>query len=288
MSESLAVVQATNQTTGTAGTQLTTGILGPMSAVGAILFGAFGPVVLGNVAFDGFEVPQSIGWGGAQRVTTHKFVGGARVIDAMGPDDRDIGWSGTFLGFDAADRARAVDAMRVGGVAVPLVWSDFFYQVVIVGFEADFRLAGHIPYRVTCTVLVNAATQPNPAQPGAVQAVTLDTNTAAGYATDPGTVSAIGSAQTAVAAAAPTGLILGSTTYNAANLALQTATSTAYVAQQAADAVLVTQALAGGSNLVSGAGGLNTALAAASTSAQQAAAWFYLGRAGRNCLIGAA
>jgi hypothetical protein len=53
-------------------------------------------LVLGPVAFSDFEDPERIRFGGAQRLAVHKLPGGARVIDALGPDDTEIGWSGIF------------------------------------------------------------------------------------------------------------------------------------------------------------------------------------------------
>ncbi len=287
MSESLSVVQATNQITGATGT-LNSGVSGALSAVGAILFGGGGPVVLGSVAFDGFEVPSTIGWGGAQRLTVHKYPGGARTIDAMGPDDRDLSWSGIFLGFDAVSRARAVDAIRIAGVAVPLVWADFAYTVVVQTFEADYREQGHVPYRLSCVVLVNTTTQQDPAQVDPAQAVASDVFSALGLTTDSSTISALTSAASAVSAAIPTGLILGSSTYTAANVSLRSALSVCGSTQSAADAVLLAQSVAAsGTGLISGSGGLTLALAAAQTSAQQVAALGYIGRAVANATIGA-
>ena len=76
-------------------------------------------LTLGPVAFAGFEIPSSITLGGRQRLAIHKLPGGLRIIDALGPDPADLAWSGIFTGPDAADRARLLDAMRVGGLHLP-------------------------------------------------------------------------------------------------------------------------------------------------------------------------
>ncbi|KVC81383.1 hypothetical protein [Burkholderia ubonensis] len=121
---------------------------------------------LGDVLFADLEVPEHISFGGEQALTVHKLVGGTRVIDAMGRDDMPLEWSGTFMGADALQRARYLDAQRIAGTAVPLVWSEFFYDVVIQRFEADFQREWLIPYRITC-IVVQDHSQPQESIAGA-------------------------------------------------------------------------------------------------------------------------
>lgn len=112
-------------------------------------------LLLGPVTFRDFELPARIGFGGAQMLAVHRLPGGARVIDAMGPDDAPIMWSGAFAGPDAADRARLLDVLREQGLPLPLAWGGFAYLVVIAAFEAKFERPNWVPYRIACTVLVD-------------------------------------------------------------------------------------------------------------------------------------
>ena len=114
-------------------------------------------LLLGPVQFRGTEIPPRIRFGGAQRLVVHKLPGGARVIDALGRNDAAITWSGVFSGPDATLRARLIDELRAAGTPLPLVWSVFFYTVMIGGFTADFTKPGWIPYTLTCTVLRDEA-----------------------------------------------------------------------------------------------------------------------------------
>ena len=164
------VVNAVNNLAGAGASLLSSGTIGPASTNGAALFGATGPVVLGTVAFDGFEVPDKIVWGGSQRLTVHKFPGGTRVIDAMGPDDKEITWAGVFLSGDAVSRANSLDAIRQAGIAVPLVWSTFNYKVIVSNVEFDHRKPGHVPYRISCTVLLNPTQQQQQSGPSGIAA----------------------------------------------------------------------------------------------------------------------
>ncbi len=111
-------------------------------------------LLLGDVLLDGFEVSGAIGFGGAQAMAVHKLPGGTRVIDTMGPDDGLITWRGILSGSDARDRARALDAIRVAGAAVPLAWDVFTATVVLSELKLEFCNSWWVPYQIGCTVLV--------------------------------------------------------------------------------------------------------------------------------------
>jgi hypothetical protein len=53
-------------------------------------------LVLGSLAFDDWSTPSKMGYGGRQMTAVHKLPGGARVVDTLGPDEKDIQWTGTF------------------------------------------------------------------------------------------------------------------------------------------------------------------------------------------------
>ncbi|QMV32417.1 hypothetical protein 8G_00023 [Ralstonia phage Hyacinthe] len=108
---------------------------------------------LGDFVFDRQEIPESIPFGGTQRLARHDLVGGTRVVDAMGAFTEPINWSGWLLGQDALARARQLDAMRVAGTVQVLQWSELSFSVVIRDFRADFQRFYQIPYRITCEVV---------------------------------------------------------------------------------------------------------------------------------------
>jgi hypothetical protein len=116
-------------------------------------------LTLGNITFSDLEVPERMPWGGEQQLVIHKHVGGARTIDAMGPDEAPIEWSGWFLGPNAVARAQTVDAMRISGLPQTLTWSGFTYQVIVRSFQPVFERFYQIPYRIVCEVIQNN-TQP--------------------------------------------------------------------------------------------------------------------------------
>jgi len=111
------------------------------------------PPVLGPVVFGGFEVPEQITLGGRQRLAVHTLPGGARIVDAMGPDDGELTWSGVISGLAAAERVRQLDRLRRAGLALPLAWDGWRFTVIISNFEADSANPWWVPYRISCTVL---------------------------------------------------------------------------------------------------------------------------------------
>lgn len=114
-------------------------------------------LVLGPIAFQDFEVPSGINFGGRQTLAVHRLPGGTRIIDAVGRDDSLISFDGIFTGSDATLRARMLDALRVAGTPLQLNWDVFFYTVLIAEFTADYRNGWWIPYRIVCTVLQDEA-----------------------------------------------------------------------------------------------------------------------------------
>lgn len=116
-------------------------------------------LILGDFTFDSYEIPESIPFGGAQRLVTHQFPGGARAVQAMGRDDAPVAWTGLFFGLNALYRARYIDNLRVTGAALTLSYLDFNYLVVIDKFEANLKKMNRIPYSISLTV-VQDNTQP--------------------------------------------------------------------------------------------------------------------------------
>lgn len=110
-------------------------------------------VTLGDITFAYLEVPETIPFGGEQRLTVHELVGGVRVVDAMGRSDMPLAWSGLFLGATALSRARYLDTLRTAGQALLLTWSEMRYRVVVQSFEASFDKPYEIPYRISCVVV---------------------------------------------------------------------------------------------------------------------------------------
>lgn len=110
-------------------------------------------LTLGAITFANYEIPERLNFGGLQALSVKKLVGGQRVIDAMGPDDDDIAWSGLFFESVATFRAQYLDQMRRLGTAIPLTWGQFNYLVVIKDFKANFERTYQIPYSITVTVI---------------------------------------------------------------------------------------------------------------------------------------
>lgn len=163
-------------------------------------------LTLGPVAFQGFEIPSEIAFGGEQALSVKKMVGGARVVDALGQDDADIAWEGRFQGPDAMDRALAIDEMRKGGQAQALTVAGLSYAVVVRKFAFRVQRLYQVLYEIALAVA-----QDNTLAPAAASATLDDVvgsfmSSAAGLTpgiTNAAATSAVGALQAAITAAAP-------------------------------------------------------------------------------------
>jgi hypothetical protein len=160
---------------------ITSGISSVVQGVTSLFGGAGDAVTLGDFTFQAWEIPESITWGGAQRMAVHKLPGGERVIDSMGRDDAEITWSGIFLSSDASDRADQLDQMRVEGQELELIFAGRNYSVVISNFRAEQRKINYVPYSISCTVLVDESGALNEDNPSLLSSITSDINDALGF-----------------------------------------------------------------------------------------------------------
>ena len=114
------------------------GMSGLLGQLAGALTGGAPPVVLGPVTFTDLETPEKIPFGGKQMLAVHKLPGGMRVIDSMGRDDMDIGWSGILEGPLATPRALQIDQLRIQGLPITLTWDVLSWTVVVSDFVADY------------------------------------------------------------------------------------------------------------------------------------------------------
>lgn len=235
-------------------------------------------LLLGPVAFRDFEVPSTINFGGTQRLAVHRLTGGARVIDALGRDDADITFSGTFTGTDATLRARLLDELRAAGTLLPLTWDIFFYTVVIARFQADYQQGAWIPYRLSCTVLRDEASALIQAAVSLGADVLADAGTALAQAAPAG----IDLTQTQATLAVSQATVRGTSAYTAAQTAVSTALGSLDGALGQAEAALPGLAAFAPGAASGGVSGLTTAVASAQRLAALTTARGYLARAGVN------
>lgn len=242
-------------------------------------------VTLGNVSLFGWEIPSKMPGGGAQQVVVHKLIGGARVVDVMGRDDRDLQWSGYFRTTDQGDamsRAMLIDAMRVAGGVQVLTWGDQSFNVVISQFTYDYQNNGFLfPYSITCVIASFPSSASGPSSILAAQSDIESSNSIlssqSAIENSPAQPSALSTAVSNVVAAVNQG---------AATLAplVATASAAATAAQAASNAVIAAQAAtAAKSGTPFGSiSGLQTVAAAQVSLAAATQAGGYLSRAAIN------
>ena len=256
-----------------------------VSGLASQILGPSVTVSIGGITLSGFEVPSKMPFGGAQRVVVHKMPGGGRVVDALGPDDRDISWSGILRtgdggGLPAMTRAGQLDALRQTGNRVTLSWGGTSRQVVVSSFTADYGDQGYlIPYSITCVVVSAAAAQ----QPTLLSSLASDIRASALLS---GVSAAVGPAVAAAQAALPVAAVLtkGSATFVGLSAAVGTASSVSLAAAQADDATLGTLSAAGvvAGTPFGGLANLTAATAAQSALVSDGQAAALMGRAATN------
>jgi hypothetical protein len=221
-------------------------------------------VILGSVVLDGFEVSDAVHFGGKQALAVHRLPGGGRIIDALGPDDADITWSGILTGGNAAGRARLLDGLRRNGSAVTLAWDSFLIAVIVGELLLDFANPWWIPYRIRCVVAPGVTELAAGATSTTQSAVLTDLGTAAGFIN-------IGAAASSLAPA--DAFTQGTADYAQASIALSALVSTT-------DTAIV----ATGGGLAAGTT-ISDLLTSTGSLANLAAARGYLGRANANFLL---
>jgi hypothetical protein len=235
-------------------------------------------LVLGPVAFQAFEIPAGVNFGGRQLLAIHQLTDGRRVVDSIGADESTISFSGTFSGADATLRARTLNYLRVAGDELNLTWDVFFYTVVLSRFDADYQNPVWIPYRISCTVVHDEAVAIAPSVISLSNSISGDLDAAAAQCTSLD----LDFTDVQSSLANPNATTLGSAAYAAAQSSIdlvQSAINTQIGISEAALQTVSASNLATAASLVS-------ALIASVTAAQQLAdlanASAYVGRATVN------
>ena len=217
-------------------------------------------ITLGPFDFAQFEVPEKVRFGGRQSLAIHKLPGGSRIVDAMGRDDSEINWNGTFSGSAASSRARQLDALRVAGSSLALNWDAFCYSVVISRLDLDFRNAWWIPFKITCVVITDGSSSP----------IIFPVDLSASVLSDLSVVSGFFGVSAAISALSAPGALSTGTQQNASALSAVSAASAGLSTSLAASEVALSAAVP--TNLAG----------SAQTLAQLCCAQGYLSRAGSN------
>jgi hypothetical protein len=251
------------------------------------------PVSLGSFVFQGFEVPEMVTWGGAQKLVVHKLIGGKRVIDSMGPDNAELSWSSIFLSSDASIRASQLDLMRKFGSPLELLFGDRYYIVVISDFSAEFRRLSYVPYKISCTILSDLSDN-NPFADSLVDSVTFDINYASAFEVS----TALAGAHSLIGLAAnlllpivdlAVGAVATVAVGAAVGLAANAIGAVAEVASETigglTEAAITTGVLLGTTAAVAAGDVLITAAAATATAAGAAVLGAYVGRAAVNIAL---
>lgn len=108
---------------------------------------------LGEILFNGTEVPVVINGGGMQKVAVHENIGGKRIVDTLGKSDSDIIFGGLFRGIISLERVKYLDTLRINGKAVSFSYSFFNYTVIVKSFTWNMRMAYEVSYNIVLSVV---------------------------------------------------------------------------------------------------------------------------------------
>lgn len=111
-------------------------------------------LLLDSFIFSDFEIPPNVKGllSGKQMLAIKKQIGGQRTIDAMGPDPKDITWSGRFQGGNLTLRASQLAAIRDAGQAVALTCDLISLTVVVAEFDVSYERAWQGTYDIRLVV----------------------------------------------------------------------------------------------------------------------------------------
>jgi hypothetical protein len=239
------------------------------------------------------ELPESMPVGGTQSLSVKDLLGGGRVVDAMGPRERDISWSGYLYEQNQTERVRLLNNLRQSGQEVTLAWGVYSYQGVVADFNCETE-AGPQKYRITFTVVSdNSAPQGTTLVSLASQVVAdvSDGNVVGALSAVSQGVVAGPLASAASAVGVPGATTVGSSLYSAAVGAVNTAAAAISGATSLADGVLAPLGVSIGSisaaapaalNALGFAGDVSAAANAAGDLANLTNAAGYVGRAVKN------
>ncbi len=192
------------------------GLLNLETAIGSLGNTGTAPVTLGGLLLQGVEVPSRLAVGGDQALAVHKLIGGARVIQAMGPDPAPITLEGMFTGPGALARAQQLTALRDAGKPLRLGFAGVSLMVVIRPASYTYQQQGNvIPFQVTVEVqpTTAAASSTTPSAlsalvgPDIASALTTVSNTVAQASAYAGAV--VGQAQAIVGQITPVANLIG-------------------------------------------------------------------------------
>lgn len=108
---------------------------------------------LGTFNFYDFEVPEHIEGIIEQVVVLHKYPGGSRTVDAMGPQRGKFSFAGKLMGVAAETRRNDLEDLAAAGLPIMLSYSQRILSVIIVNCHTSFRRFWEVDYTLELEVV---------------------------------------------------------------------------------------------------------------------------------------
>ena len=111
------------------------------------------PLGIGPVAFTIDEHPEKLSFGLTQAQATHRYIGGGVNVQTLGPQPKDVEWSGMLRGPTVLARSRLLKRLCAQGQVLSLTYIDESYDVLIIDVEVSYLRAGRADYHIVVRVL---------------------------------------------------------------------------------------------------------------------------------------
>lgn len=233
------------------------------------------PIQIGSISLHSFEVPESIRFGGRQRMVIHHLAGGGRLVERLGPDDAEIIFEGTFTGPSAESRVREFDNLRLSGTVVWLTWETFRRRVVVESLVVDYHSPWWIRYKISCVVAHQSGVE------AAASTILSSISTDLGNALTAVSGSGLSLSTVQAALFTPNAMTIGTSSQSQASSAIATVLQTIN-SQITLQSALVTIPLGPYAGAESYSQNLNSAVISAGLLAGAVNARSYIGRIGVN------
>ncbi len=108
----------------------------------------------GPFVFLGAEVPEHIATGGRHMLSVHRLIGGKRIVNALGPDESAIAFSGIFA-YEGTARSDFLDSLRQRGDVCTLTWDNRRYLVIVAQYQSVYHKPYLLEYSIGLLVVSN-------------------------------------------------------------------------------------------------------------------------------------
>jgi hypothetical protein len=122
-------------------------------------------LTIGTVAFLDEEHPSELDFTQPEALSIQQNIGGSRTIQDLGPNPKDVTWSGQLFDQNMKPRFAALNAMRAAAVPVSLTYLDQAFLVVVRSITKKYAHRWRGGYEITVSILQDLTSNSSTATP---------------------------------------------------------------------------------------------------------------------------